>query len=212
MGQLNFGSQTVQVSRIRMNYLSWIVVVWAFIGLTLTDGGSDNGDEETKEEASTKSVKSAATGANTRLLSNNQAVNGAVVGFGAGVIGSLIIGKLLEEKNKCNPYRGKRDTPQTRFFGGNSNRCPPPHPYNPHNNGYHQPIKGYQQPINSYPQSGYSRPNGYNNGYNQPTNGYHQPINGYQQPINGFSPTPSGYRPPGPVYNNFNNQPGFVKQ
>jgi hypothetical protein len=60
-----------------------------------------------------KAVTSTKTGTSTRLFTGNAAIDGAVVGLGVGVIGSLLVGKLLEEKNKCNP-RGRRDTASTR--------------------------------------------------------------------------------------------------
>ena len=44
----------------------------------------------------------------TRLLSASPAVNGAVVGLGVGVLGSLLVGAILNDKNNCN-NRGRRD-------------------------------------------------------------------------------------------------------
>merc|ERR1719431_834319 len=148
-----------------------------------------------------KTTKTTKGKTSTRLLSSgNTAIDGAVVGLGVGVIGSLLVGKLLEEKNKCNP-RGRRDTTQTRFlpglFGGNNNnKCPPPYNsgYQQPNSGYRQPNSGYQQPSSGYQQtnSGY-RPN--NSGYQQQNSGYKQPNTGYQQPNSGYQQTNSGYRP-----------------
>merc|ERR1711874_180022 len=167
--------------------------------------------KDSKAVSATKTGKATAT----RLFTGNQAIDGAVVGLGVGVIGSLLVGKLLEDKNKCNP-RGRRDTANTRFlpgiFGGS--KCPSPsyqhsgyqHPssgYKP-NSGYQQPNSGYQQPNSGYqqPNFGYQQPNfGYqqpnpvypqqNSGYNRPNQGYQQPTGGYQQPYrshqSGFS-------------------------
>jgi len=65
-------------------------------------------------EKDTKAATATKAGTSTRLFTGNQAIDGAVVGLGVGVIGSLLVGKLLEEKNKCNP-RGRRDTASTRY-------------------------------------------------------------------------------------------------
>ena len=64
-------------------------------------------------EADSKTT-AAAAGGNTRLFTANPAVNGAVVGLGVGVIGSLLVGALLDNKD-CN-NRGRRDTPSARFL------------------------------------------------------------------------------------------------
>merc|ERR1711970_673663 len=137
-------------------------------------------------EKDTKAATATKTGTSTRLFTGNQAIDGAVVGLGVGVIGSLLVGKLLEEKNKCNP-RGRRDTASTRFlpglFGGNN--CPPP-PY--HQSGYEQPNTGYHQPTSGYPQP--------TSGYHQPTTGYHQPTSGYQKPNTGYHQPTIGYQIP----------------
>jgi len=158
-----------------------------------------------------KSVTSTKTGTSTRLFTGNSAIDGAVVGLGVGVIGSLLVGKLLEEKNKCNP-RGRRDTASTRFLpgilGGGGSKCPPP-PYNQQyqqQSGYRQPNSGYHQPNSGYrPNNGYQQPNtGYqqpNTGYQQSNTGYHtnsgyqQPHSGYQQSNSGYQQPNSGYRP-----------------
>lgn len=185
-----------------------------------------------------KSAKSAA--GQTRLFTNNNAVNGAVVGLGVGVLGSLLVGKLLEKK-ECPPYRGRRDAqqPQTRFlpgvFGGGK-KCPPPpaypsagpayhHPssgYNTQYNGYNKPNSGYNQPTSGYnrPSSGYQTPsnnynnnnNNYNVGYNQPSNGYNRPSSGYQQSNAGYN---NGYQQQNTGYNrpsNNYNRPSNIYQ
>lgn len=156
-----------------------------------------------------KAVTATKTGTSTRLFTGNTAIDGAVVGLGVGVIGSLLVGKLLEEKNKCNP-RGRRATASTRFLpgilGGGGNKCPPP-PYNQQyqqQSGYRQPNSGYQQPNSGYrPNNGYQQPNiGYqqsNTGYNT-NSGYQQPHLGYQQPNLGYQQTNSGYRQPNSGY------------
>merc|ERR1719431_1519678 len=177
-----------------------------------------------------KTTKTTKGKTSTRLLSSgNTAIDGAVVGLGVGVIGSLLVGKLLEEKNKCNP-RGRRDTTQTRFlpglFGGNNNnKCPPPYNsgyqqpnsgYQQPNSGYHQPNSGYQQPNSGYqqPNSGYQQTNsGYrpnNSGYQQQNSGYKQPNTGYQQTNSGYRPSNSGYQQPNSGYQpSRNQQSGF---
>ena len=65
-------------------------------------------------EKGNKATNPSKTGTSTRLFTGNAAVDGAVVGLGVGVIGSLLVGKLLEGKNKCG-NRGKRDAPSTRL-------------------------------------------------------------------------------------------------
>merc|ERR1712066_886238 len=107
--------------------------------------------------------KKAAANTQTRVLgTGNPLVDGAVVGIGVGVIGSLLVGSFLDhqKKQKC-VYRYKRDPANpasTRFLPG---KCPPYH------NGYQPPqSNGYRPPQN--------------NGYRPPQTGY-QPaqINGY---------------------------------
>jgi len=201
-------------------------LVWGVALLTLAVVGSENVTKSLVEtddayileadlpEKDTKAVTSTKTGTSTRLFTGNTAIDGAVVGLGVGVIGSLLVGKLLEEKNKCNP-RGRRDTASTRFlpglFGGGSSKCPPP-PYQQQsgyhqNQGYQQQNSGYRQPNSGYqqPNSGYQQPtHGYqqsNSGYRQPTSGYQQ--QGYRQPNSGYQQPNSGYRQP----NSGNQQP-----
>merc|ERR1712066_316486 len=149
--------------------------------------------------------KKAAANTQTRVLgTGNPLVDGAVVGIGVGVIGSLLVGSFLDhqKKQKC-VYRYKRDPANpasTRFLPG---KCPPYHNgYQPSNNGYQPPqVNGYQPPqSNGYrpPQTnGYQSPqnNGYrppqNNGYRPPqTSGYRPPQNNGYQPaqINGYQP------------------------
>merc|ERR1719343_865176 len=149
-------------------------------------------------EKGNKATNPSKTGTSTRLFTGNAAVDGAVVGLGVGVIGSLLVGKLLEGKNKCG-NRGKRDAPSTRFLPGilGPNNCPPP--YVQPNTGYQQLNSGYQPPNSGYrPNSGYQQPTfGYqpNSGYQPPNSGY-RPNSGYQQQPNiGYQPPNSGYRP-----------------
>jgi len=178
----------------------------------------DNDEEVDSEakavvlEADSKTT-AAAAGGNTRLFTANPAVNGAVVGLGVGVIGSLLVGALLDNKD-CN-NRGRRDTPSARFLPGLSGpkKCPPR--YNQqYNNGYHQPQTGYHQPQTGYnqPQTGYNQPQtgyqqqqtGYNRpqtGYNRPQTGYNQPQTGYQQPQTGYNRPQTGYNQPQTGYN-----------
>ena len=44
-----------------------------------------------------------------RFLANNDLVNGLVVGAGAGLVGSLVVGALLDQSKKHNNCRNKRD-------------------------------------------------------------------------------------------------------
>ena len=50
-------------------------------------------------------------GGDAKIFGQNDLVNGLVVGAGAGLVGSLVVGALLDQKKKhkhCN-YRQKRD-------------------------------------------------------------------------------------------------------
>jgi len=154
---------------------------------------------------------------NTRIFTNDPAINGAVVGLGVGVIGSLLVGALLDNNN-CN-NRGRRDAPNasTRFLPGllGKDKCPPrrqPNSGYQTQNGYHNQNGGYQQPFNGYHQpntNGYQQPNvGYNQpnvGYHQPNAGYQQPNSGYLQPNNGYLQPNNGYRPNNNGYQHVNN-------
>jgi len=164
---------------------------------------------ENEASASSKKVE-------PKLLSANPAINSAVVGVGVGVLGSLLVGALLENKNKCNNRYSRDTTAQTRFLPGVFGpKCPPrQNGYNPaynnnnNNNGYRQPGNVYPRP----PAPGYNnvpyqqrpvvnRPinnQGYqpvNTGY-QPVNTGYQPVNTGYQPVNtGYQAVNSGYRP-----------------
>merc|ERR1712026_263174 len=109
-------------------------------------------DDNTETKAANKDTQ-------TRILATgNPLVDGAVVGIGVGVIGSLLIGGLLDKKKEKCFYRYRRDSANpasTRFLPAN---CPPP----PYNNGYNPPVNGYNPPVN---------------GYNPPVNGYNPPVN-----------------------------------
>jgi len=132
----------------------------ANIANTLQDKVDANAKAVVVESASKKKVE-------PKLLSSNPAINSAVVGVGVGVIGSLLVGALLENKNKCNNRYSRDTAAQGRFLPGVFGpKCPPrPSGYNPYNNNN-------------------------NNGYRQPTGAYHpSPVVGYQ-PV-----TTQGYRP-----------------
>lgn len=166
----------------------------------------------------------------SKIFTANPAINGAVVGVGVGVLGSLLVGALLNEKKNCNP-RGRRDTPSARFLPGlTGSKCPPSPVYHQPNTGYHQPntgyhhpntgyqqpSPGYQQPFNGYqqPTSGYKPPvNGYTQpsaGYQQPTGVYQQPTPGYHQPSNGYTPSNNGYNRPQQLNQGYNSNQGSV--
>merc|ERR1712200_276645 len=105
-----------------------------------------------------------------------------------GVIGSLLVGALLDKGNNCNRFRRDAPSPSTRFLPGllGKDKCPPRHNQPYPNNGYNLPNNGYNLPSN-----GYNLPN---NGYNLPNNGYNRPNNGYNRPNNGYStPNNNGY-------------------
>merc|ERR1719222_732802 len=79
----------------------------------------------------------------TRLITGNPSLDGAVVGVGVGIIGSLLVGKLLEAKDE-KLCRATRDAPSTRFLPGlfdGKKKCPP------------SQYQGYQQPGNNYNQA-----------------------------------------------------------
>merc|ERR1712200_70225 len=112
------------------------------------------------------------------FLTTDPAINGAVVGLGVGVIGSLLVGALLDKGNNCNRFRRDAPSPSTRFLPGllGKDKCPPRHNQPYPNNGYQQyPNNGYQRPNSGYqtPNVGYQQPS--NVGYNQPSNGYNLP-------------------------------------
>jgi len=155
---------------------------------------------ENEASASSKKVE-------PKLLSANPAINSAVVGVGVGVLGSLLVGALLENKNKCNNRYSRDTTAQTRFLPGVFGpKCPPRQngynpAYNNNNNGYRQPGNVYPRP----PAPGYNnvpyqqrpvvnRPIN-NQGY-QPVNTGYQPVNTGYQPVNtGYQPVNTGYQP-----------------
>jgi len=131
----------------------------------------------------------------TRLITGNPALDGAVVGVGVGIIGSLLVGKLLEAKDEklCRATRG---APSTRFLPGlfdGKKKCPP------------SQYQGYQQPSNNY-----------NQGYRPPSNSYNNNNNqGYRPPNNNYRPSSSynnnqGYRPPQNSYqSSYSNNQGY---
>merc|ERR1719222_1113643 len=111
----------------------------------------------------------------TRLITGNPALDGAVVGVGVGIIGSLLVGKLLEAKDE-KLCRATRDAPSTRFLPGlfdGKKKCPP------------SQYQGYQQPGNNY-----------NQGYRPPSNSYNN--QGYRPPSNNYNN--NNYRPPQTSY------------
>ena len=62
----------------------------------------------------------------TKIFTNNQLVNGLVFGAGAGIVGSLVVGALFDQKNnhKNCLYRYKRDgTGSARYIVMKSSRC-----------------------------------------------------------------------------------------
>merc|ERR1719222_1490814 len=127
----------------------------------------------------------------TRLITGNPALDGAVVGVGVGIIGSLLVGKLLEAKDE-KLCRTTRDAPSTRFLPGlfeGKKKCPP---------------SPYQQPSNNYNQ-GYRPPSNYNNNqsYSPPQTSYvSQPSSTYQSSSNYRPPSnyQSSYTPPSNNY------------
>jgi hypothetical protein len=141
------------------------------------------------------------------LPGGNQALEGAALGLGVGVVGSLLVGALLDNHG-C---RGKRAEPSARFLPGllpgGGNNCPPP----PFPGNYPQPGYGYPQPGYGYPQPGYgggplnqypSQP--YNAGYG--TNYPRNPGSSYASPQynNGYNGYSNGYN------NNYGSAPSFV--
>jgi len=180
-------------------------------------------DGDIKKEADAVVLEAKDKKTNTRILTTDPAINGAVVGLGVGVIGSLLVGALLDKGNNCNRFRRDAPSPSTRFLPGllGKDKCPPRHNQPYPNHGYHKPNTGYQSYPNNgyqqYPNNGYQRPNsgyqtpnvGYqqpsNVGYNQPSNGYNLPNNGYNQPNNGYNQQNNGYNLPSNGYNLPNN-------
>jgi len=175
-------------------------------------------DGDVKKDSKAIVLENSPKATSTRILTNDPAINGAVVGLGVGVIGSLLVGALLDNNNNCN-NRGRRDAPtaSTRFLPGllGKDKCPPrrqPNSGYQTQNGYHNQNGGYQQPNNGYQQQnnfGYQQSNvGYhqpNVGYQQPIVGYHQPNNGYQQHNNGYQQSNNGYQQHNNGYQQSNN-------
>merc|ERR1712126_491938 len=173
----------------KMKVTQFLVFLPLFFSYALQDGEVDTKAEAVVLENDGVAAKNSPQG---KLLTANPAVNGALVGVGVGVLGSLLVGSLLNEKNNCN-YRGKRDTPSARFLSGK--KCPPP----PYNSGYRPPAPGYHPPA-----PGYHQPAPV---YHQPAPVYHQPAPIYKQPSPGYNPPNPGYNPPNPGYNPPN--PGY---
>merc|ERR1712126_43300 len=187
----------------KMKVTQFLVFLPLFFSYALQGGEVDTKAEAVVLENDGVAAKNSPQG---KLLTANPAVNGALVGVGVGVLGSLLVGSLLNEKNNCN-YRGKRDTPSARFLSGK--KCPPP-PYNsgyrPPAPGYHPPAPGYHQPAPVYHQPApvYHQPAPV---YHQPAPVYPQPAPIYKQPSPGYNPPNPGYNPPNPGYNPPN--PGY---
>lgn len=176
-----------------------------FLSLLVANSVQDKVD--TKAKAVVVETDSSAYKKNVepKLLHTDPAINSAVVGVGVGVLGSLLVGALLENKNKCN-NRFTRDTANARFLPGvfGPSKCPPRH-------------------------NGYNNNNQYNNGYRQPsvypqhTTGYHQPTNPYQtgpvynppasvpyQPVTTTAYRPVNTQPYRPVPSQNYHQPAVV--
>jgi len=190
-----------------MKVLYGVVVLQTLFSAAISGGVEDTKAKAIIVEADEASTPKAKAATQTRLFTSDPTINSAIAGVGIGVVGSLLVGALLDSKNnKCNP-RGRRDTASTRFLPGltGKQKCPPvgyPAPYQ--HTGYPAPNTGYAQPNQGYaqPNQGYAQPNqGYpapysNNGYPRPNQAYQQPYaqQGYQQPI-----PSSGYQQPIPA-------------
>ena len=103
-----------------------LICLWKFTRTNLlvstcihfTDEVEDKEAKAVVLEASTNepTSKAAADKTQTRLFTSDPTLNSAIAGVGIGVVGSLLVGALLDaKKNKpCHPvYR--RDTASTRF-------------------------------------------------------------------------------------------------
>merc|ERR1712244_115823 len=99
-------------------------------------GSSGNSDDKT--DTKKKDI-------DTKFFTGNEALDGGIVGLGAGLLGGALLGG---SGGGCNCGRRRRqapgeDQPGTRFFGlenllggGNNNCCNCPPAYNNNNNGY----------------------------------------------------------------------------
>merc|ERR1712126_507328 len=143
----------------------------------------------------------------TRIFKGNSALTGAAVGLGVGVVGTLLLGKLLEDK-KCKS-RGRRDTPSTRFLPGipdilRGKKCPSTH----YQDSYQSPQSSYnnnnpyksssQSSYNNYqtPQSSYNNNRPYQSSYNT----YQPPQNNYQTPQSSYNSYKQPYQQSSNVY------------
>jgi len=180
-----------------MKVLYGVVVLQSVFSLAVLDEVEDKGAKAVVVEADyTEPTSKAAANdkTQTRLFTSDPTLNSAIAGVGIGVVGSLIVGALLDaKKNKCNP-RYRRDTPSARFLPGlGGKKCPPvgypaPYPQSSYPQTGYQPGYPHPQPVHGYP-TPYGQP--------VPTPAYHHPVpnHGYQQP----SPV---YQNPSPVYQN----------
>ena len=84
---------------------------------TYSDEVEDKGAKAVVVEADYTEPTSKAVGddkTQTRLFTSDPTLNSAIAGVGIGVVGSLIVGALLDaKKDKCHP-RYRRDTPSAR--------------------------------------------------------------------------------------------------
>ena len=86
----------------QLEYDNYIYIIFSDLALTETEDAYIL-DVDLPEKSPLSSSPA------TRFLSSgNSALDGAVVGLGVGILGSLLLNKL-EKKKKCNPI-GKRDT------------------------------------------------------------------------------------------------------
>jgi len=209
----------LDIARVRMKLPHVLVILSSVFSLVALD---EVEDKEAKAVVLEAEPTPKSSGPQTKLFTSDPTLNSAIAGVGIGVVGSLIVGALLDAKKQpCHP-RFRRDTPSARFLGGPKcppvgyHHPPPPVPYPnagypvPHpNTGYNPnyPKPGYPAPTyHNVPSSAYRPNNGYrpNNSY-RPNNGYNN-NNGYSSSSSYNTPRPnyssaSNYRPSNTGYN-----------
>ena len=93
-----------------------VVLILAIAGQTQQNTGSQLG--RAKKEAGEPS---------TRFFTGNAAIDGGILGLGAGLLGGAILGSLVsngELENGCRRRKRQADGPSTKFFGLNQQeRC-----------------------------------------------------------------------------------------
>ena len=71
----------------------------------------EDGVDQEADAVVLENTKSGKFNIDTKIFTNDPLINGGVIGLGVGVLGTLLVGSILEGQNNCQPYRGKREEP-----------------------------------------------------------------------------------------------------